>query len=288
MPNENKIKGAVLISGTSRGIGRACALLLYKHGYKVFAGVRREEDAVALREISSDNLIPVMLEITDADSIRQAAGQISDITGDSGLYGLVNNAGVAVAGPLEFMPLQRIREQFEVNVIGQMGVTQALMPLLRRGQGRVVNISSKEGIIAMPFVGPYCASKFALEALSDALRMELKPWGIPVSIIEPGTISTEIIQRSIAAAEDCVRALPRDAEEMYQSCFDKARKASDKIASAAISVDNVAKTVLKVLNTAKPRPRYTVGSDARILALISRILPDRLLDRLILKQIGLD
>ncbi len=288
MPHKTKIKGAVLISGASRGIGRACALLLHKHGYKVFAGVRRKEDAVALGEIAGDGLIPVMLEITDADSIRQAVEQISDITGDSGLYGLVNNAGVAVAGPLEFMPLERIREQFEVNVIGLLGVTQALMPLLRKGHGRVINISSKEGIIAMPFVGPYCASKFALEALSDALRMELKPWGIPVSIIEPGTISTEIIQRSIAAAEDCIRSLPRDAAEMYQSCFDKARKASDKIAHVAIPVDAVAKIVLKALTDKRPRSRYTVGKDARILSLISRILPDRLLDRLILKQIGLD
>lgn len=279
---------SIFISGASRGIGRACARLLHKNGYLVFAGVRQQEDADSLKAEMQDRLVPITLEVTDENTILDAVKDIGKLTGDSGLYGLVNNAGIAVAGPLEFMPLHKLREQLEINVIGHLAVTQAFMPLLRKGRGRIINISSKEGIIAMPFVGPYCASKFALEALSDSLRMELKPWAIPVAIIEPGTIATEIIQRSISAAEECISSLPRDATDMYQDCFDKARKTADKIARSAISVDAVAKAVLKAITDKKPKTRYTVGLDAKVLSFMVRILPDRILDMLILGQIGLN
>jgi len=278
---------AILITGASRGIGRASALLLDKLGYRVFAGVRKEEDGEELKKKSGGNLIPVILEITDENSIKQAVQKISGSLDEQSLFALVNNAGIAVVGPLEFMPVDRIREQFEVNVFGHVAVTQAFLPMLRRGKGRIINISSKEGIISMPFVGPYCASKFALEALSDSLRMELKQWDIPVSIIEPGTIATEIIEKSIVAAEEGIKKLPRHAGELYESCFNKARCASGKIAESAIPVDTVARVVAKAVTDKKPKLRYRVGPDARILAVISRILPGWMLDRLILRQLGL-
>lgn len=277
----------IFISGAARGIGKACALLLDGLGYRVFAGVRREQDAAELKSKTSSSLTPVIMEITDTDSINLGARQIGTEVGSGGLYGLVNNAGIVVAGPLEFIPLDLVRRQFEVNFIGHLAVTQALMPLLRKGGGRVINISSKEGIVSMPYIGPYCASKFALEAFSNSLRMELKPWNMPVSVIEPGTIATEIIQRSIADAEECIRNLPKHANDMYESCFNKARQASDRIASAAIPVESVARIVAKALADKKPRTRYTVGIDARALAILARLLPDWMLDKVILGQLGM-
>ena len=277
----------IVITGASRGIGRACALVLDRLGFIVFAGVRREIDGAELKTRASENLTPLILDITDSASIAQAAHTISDLIENQGLYALVNNAGIAVAGPLEFMPLERIREQFEVNVIGHIAVTQALLPLLRKGKGRIINISSKEGMLAMPFIGPYCASKFALEALSDTLRMELKQWNIPVTVVEPGTIATEIIEKSIKAAEETIKRLPHHAIELYDSCFAKALKASDRIARAAIPVETVAKTVTKALIAKNPKPRYTVGIDAKVLGVLTRFLPDWMLDRIVLKQLGM-
>jgi NAD(P)-dependent dehydrogenase (short-subunit alcohol dehydrogenase family) len=282
-----EMQQAVFISGASRGIGRASALMLDKLSYRVFAGVRRAEDGKVLAAAGTGNIIPVTVEITDGLSVTNAGEQVSAAVGEQGLFALVNNAGIAVVGPLEFMPLENLRQQFEVNVFGHVAVTQAFLPLLRKGKGRIINISSKEGILAMPFVGPYCASKSALEALSDALRMELNYWHIPVSIIEPGTIATEIISRSIASAEECIRQLPQHANELYQSCFDKARSASAKIAESAIPVEKVTRTLLKALTAKNPKPRYTIGPDAAALALIKRLLPDSMIDKLILKQLGL-
>lgn len=277
----------VIITGASRGIGRASALFLDRLGFKIFAGVRKQEDADNLKMKSSGNLVPIILEITDSESIERAAREIASSVNDTGLYGLVNNAGIAVAGPLEFMPIARIREQFEINFIGHIAVTQAFLPLLRKGKGRIVNISSKEGLMAMPFLGPYCASKFALEAFSDTLRMELNQWNIPVSVVEPGNIATQIIERSIASAEECVRGLPKHANELYESCFASARKTADKFIKSAIPVDIVARTVTRALTDKNPKSRYTVGIDAKILSLMARILPDWALDKIILKQMGL-
>jgi NAD(P)-dependent dehydrogenase (short-subunit alcohol dehydrogenase family) len=283
---ENTVK-SVVITGASRGIGKACALLLDRLGFKIFAGVRRIEDGEQLKKQSTGNIVPVIIDVTDKKSIEIAARDIASMLNDSGLYGLVNNAGIAVGGPLEFMPIERIREQFEINVFGQISITQQFLPLIRKGKGRIINISSKEGMMAMPFIGPYCASKFALEAFSDALRMELKHWDIPVSIIEPGTIATQIIERSIASAEECVKELPRHANELYESCFNSARKAADKILKSAIPVDAAARIVLKALTDKKPKTRYTVGLDAKAISVMCKILPDRMLDKIILKQMGM-
>lgn len=282
-----KIIKSVVITGASRGIGKAGALLLDRLGFKIFAGVRSIEDGEKLKSNSTGNITPVLLDVADIKSIENAARDIAGMLNESGLYGLVNNAGIAVAGPLEFLPVDRIREQFEINVFGQISVTQRFLPLIRKGKGRIVNISSKEGILAMPLMGPYCASKFAVEALSDTLRMELKQWNIPVSIIEPGTIATQIIERSIASAEECVKGLPKHANELYDSCFSNARKVADKILKSAIPVDAVAGTILKALTDKKPKLRYTVGSDAKALAIMSRIMPDWMLDKIILKQMGM-
>ncbi len=177
----------VLITGASTGIGEACALWLQDRGYRVFAGVRKSTDAEALQQKSKGHLTPVLLDVADEASIREAVQFV--LTQEPKLEGLVNNAGIAVAGPLEFVPLQELRRVLEVNVVGQVAVTQAFLPLLREARGRVVLMSSISGRVAAPLMGPYAASKFALEAIGDALRRELAPWGIEVSIIEPGNLA---------------------------------------------------------------------------------------------------
>lgn len=287
MKSQETTNRAVFITGASRGIGKACATMLYGLGFRVFAGIHREEDATNFSSLDPDRFIPVLIDITDTASIKAAVNFISNKLNHSGLYGLVNNAGIAVAGPLEFIPLDRLREQFEINVFGHIAVTQECLPLLRKGMGRIINISSKEGIVAMPFVGPYCASKFALEALSDALRMELKQWNIPVSVIQPGTIATEIISRSIESAEECIRALPQYAINLYDFCFKRARTASLKIMNNAIPPETVARCVSKALKVKNPKPRYTVGKDAIALSVMRRLLPHSWLEKLILKELGL-
>src|SRR5574341_29762 len=178
----------IVITGASTGIGEACALYLDELGYRVFAGVRRPSDGETLKAKASARLTPVVMDVTDVASIDRAVETVKQAVGSVGLAGLVNNAGIGVGGPLEVVPLADLRKQFEVNVIGQVAVTQAFLPLLRQGRGRIVNMGSIAGRVVMPFMGPYSASKFALEALTDAMRLEFQPWGIQVSIVEPGAI----------------------------------------------------------------------------------------------------
>ena len=278
---------AVLVTGASTGIGEACALHLDRIGFRVFAGVRRDGDGAALRQRASDRLTPVMLDVTDGASIAAAAAQIAESVGAAGLFGLVNNAGVSVAGPLEFIPLDDFRRQLEVNVTGQLAVTQAMLPLIRAAHGRVVNIGSVSGKLATPFVGPYCASKFALEALSDALRIELRPWRIPVSLVEPGSIATPIWEKAQAAADDMERRLPARAHELYGAAIAAVREMAKKTAARGIPPARVAAAVAHALTAKRPRTRYPVGVDARIQGVIAGVVPDGLRDALVAQQMGL-
>ncbi|MDD5081839.1 MAG: SDR family oxidoreductase [Dehalococcoidales bacterium] len=278
---------SVVITGASRGIGEACALYLDKLGFRVFAGVRQAVDGNGLRQRASSRLTPILLDVTDIASIESAADTVARALGVSGLWGLVNNAGIAVAGPIEFLPLARIRRQFEVNVIGQIAVIQAFLPLLRKASGRIINVGSKEGLAAMPFLAPYCASKFALEAVTDSLRMELRPWGIAVSMIEPGTIATTILEKSVAAAEETVSNLSSRAHTLYDAAITSGRKAAGTMVKRAAPASTVARVVARALTVRKPKSRYLIGQDAKIVAILARFVPDRLRDWLILQQMGL-
>ncbi len=272
---------SVLITGASTGIGAACARALDGEGFRVYAGVRRAADGEALRQDASPRLTPLLLDVTDAASIAEAAGRLRSETGVF-LAGLVNNAGIAVAGPLEFVSPERLRQQFEVNVVGVLAVTQALLPLLRTGPGRIVNISSVSGRLASPFVGPYCASKFALEALSDSLRVELNPWRIPVSVVEPGVINTPIWQKSLAANASIMDDMPAESQALYgrevaaMQGFARSARGLEPLA--------VARVVVRALTDTRPKTRYVVGTDARLGVLLSR-LPDRLRDWLLLNRL---
>ncbi len=273
---------SVLITGASTGIGAACALALDKRGYRVFAGVRRAIDGEVLRQNASTQFTPLLLDVTDAASVAEAARLLRNQPNSGALAGLINNAGIAVAGPLEFVSPDRLRQQFEVNVVGVLAVTQALLPLLRNGPGRIVNISSVSGRLASPFVGPYCASKFALEALSDSLRVELNPWRIPVSVVEPGVINTPIWQKSLAANASVLDDMPAESRQLYgrevAAMQQFARSAKGQEPEA------VARVVVRALTAANPKTRYVVGTDARLGVLLSR-LPDRVRDWLLLMRL---
>jgi NAD(P)-dependent dehydrogenase (short-subunit alcohol dehydrogenase family) len=258
-------KRAVLVTGASSGIGEACALRLLRAGWRVFAGVRREGDAPAGTEA-------VLLDVTDEAQVRAAAGRIDE------LHGLVNNAGIALAVPLEFVPLEELRHQLDVNVIGQVAVTQAFLPQLRRSRGRIVFVGSIAGRSALPFLGPYAASKHALEAVADSLRIELEPFGIGVSIVEPGTIATPIWTKSAARADALVERLPPAVGELYGERIGAFRRAAMKRGGKGASADGVAKVVERALGNGRPRSRSLVGRDAFLRAGVER-LPDRVRDR---------
>ncbi len=274
---------AVVVTGASSGIGEACALRLDGLGFRVFAGVRHQKDADALGRRASNRLVPLMLDVTDTLCVDSAADSVAADIGGTGLAGLVNNAGIAVAGPLEFLPLQELRRQLEVNVVGQIAVTQAFLPLLREGEGggRVVNVGSISGRIATPLLGAYTASKFAMEGLTDTLRRELRPWGIEVSIVEPGRVATPIWEKSLKAADELLRAVPGRAHELYGSGIEKVRRDALEAARLSRSPENVARAVEHALTAKRPRSRYPVGLDAWLGALLVRILPDPLLDRIL-------
>lgn len=203
-----------VITGASTGIGRSAALHLDRLGHRVIAGVRNPGDGDALRTSASERLTPVVLDVTDADDIAQAVQVVDDALGGGPLDGLVNNAGISLGGPLEFLDIDRLRLQLEVNVVGLVAVTQALLPLLRRGPGRIVNIGSIGGRVTSPFMGPYCASKYAVEALSDALRMELGPWGIHVSVVEPGPVHSPIWDKGREQYREYAAAMPARARAL--------------------------------------------------------------------------
>lgn len=270
----------VLITGASSGIGAACALHLAVRGLLVFAGVRNAADGERLRVLHSSRIMPVGLDVTDPASIAAAVATLRSVVGDAGLGGLVNNAGIAVGGPLEVLPLDALRRQFEVNVIGAVAVTQAFLPLLRSGRGRIVNMGSIAGRVPLPFVGPYSMSKSALDAMTTALRLELGSWNIKVALIEPGAIATPIWKKSNEAADALQASAHHDAWPLYAEHIECIRRVIAEAEQHAISADAVASAVEHALTARHPKLRYLVGTDAKIRAGIAALLPQRAQDAL--------
>lgn len=276
----------MLITGASKGIGRACAFYLQEKGWRVFAGVRKRADADSLTEESSGEILPVFIDVTKEEMIASTAKTIATEIGEAGLQGLVNNAGIALYGPLEFLPLDDYRKQFEINVLGQIAVTQAFLPHIREGQGRIVNIASMSGRFASPFLSPYSSSKFAFEAISDALRRELTPWEIHVAVIEPGSIATPIWEKTQSQGEALKASLPASAWELYGDILQKADQISAQNAARSLPPRRVAQAVAHALSARRPRTRYPVGLDSWGLSLAARLLPDRMLDWLTRIRLG--
>ena len=272
---------AVLVTGASTGIGAALARRLDRAGYRVFAGVRRGEDGDRLRAGASSRLEPIRLDVTRSDQVAAAAAAVDAEVGPAGLRGLVNNAGIVVGGPLEFLPLERFREQLEVNVVGLLAVTQALLPLLRRARGRIVNIGSVSGKTVTPLIGPYAASKHALEAVNDALRLELAPAGIEVALIEPGPVQTPIWDKGRAALEEAPRIYPPRALELYGRQMALVGRLAAANADTGVTTEPVVDAVIHALESARPKTRYLIGRGARLRAGLRWLLPDRAMDALI-------
>jgi NAD(P)-dependent dehydrogenase (short-subunit alcohol dehydrogenase family) len=234
-----------------------------------------------LQQAGSDRLLPVVLDVTDGSTILKSKVIVSEQLESNRLYGLINNAGIAVPAPLEAIPISDLRRQLDVNVIGQVAVTQAFLPLLRQARGRIVNMGSIAGLSTMPLMGPYSASKFALEAITDALRLEVQQWGIQVSIVEPGAIATPIWTKSATEAAERETAIETELRILYQPVVDAVRKVVGEASKRAISPDAVAKVVEDALTAPTPKTRYLVGTDAKLRALMVKLLPDRISDKLL-------
>jgi len=272
---------SVLITGASTGIGAACALGLDALGFRVFAGIRSEDHARSLRAQASDRLLPVRLDVTQEEQIQRAKEQIVECLGGAALSALVNNAGIAVAGPLEVLPISELRRQFEVNVIGVMAMTRAFVPLLRARGGRIINIGSVSGLIASPFMSPYAASKFALEAITDSLRMELQPFGIKVIMVTPGAIATPIWPKSLEKADESLWTAPSQVLDFYRPTIVLLRRRGVVHGGPARSV---AQAVARAITARHPKRRYLVGLDAQLTAWLRR-LPASIRDRLIVSRL---
>jgi NAD(P)-dependent dehydrogenase (short-subunit alcohol dehydrogenase family) len=270
----------VLVTGASSGIGEATALHLRELGFDAVGAVRKDEDADRLR---AAGLRAVRLDVTDRGSIAAAR----EAVGDGSLTGLVNNAGMAVAAPLEFLPLDQLRDQLEVNLIGQLAVTQEFLPALRAGRGRIVNVSSIGGRVALPLVGAYNMSKFGLEAMSDSLRRELRGQGVDVVVIEPGGVKTPIWKKGNERAEGLLAGAPPEASRLYGPMIAALRKETVKIEQErGIEPREVAEAIGRALTSSRPRARYLVGRDARVRGPMAKVLPDRVMDRLIARAMG--
>ena len=268
-----------LVTGASSGIGEATARHLASLGWEVFAGVRKDADAERLA--GTPNVTPLKLDVTDEKSIRTATAEIGDR-----LDGLVNNAGIAVTGPLELLPLAEYRRQLEVNVIGQIAVTQALIPALRSTHGRIAFMSSIGGVVALPMVGPYAASKFAIEAITDSLRRELRPWRIHVAAIEPGAIATPIWDKGSAEVDRLTEEMgAENVDGLYGGIIRNMRAEVADYGTTGTPPEKVAQAVAHALTAKRPRTRYLVGGDAKQRAFAARWLPDRVFDALVARQL---
>jgi NAD(P)-dependent dehydrogenase (short-subunit alcohol dehydrogenase family) len=272
--------GTVLVTGASTGIGEATVLHLKTLGFDVVGAVRRDEDA---ERLEGRGVRTVRIDVTDAGQIAAARDEL----GDGPLAGLVNNAGIAVAAPVEFLPIDKLRQQLEINLIGQVAVTQAFLPALRRARGRIVNVSSIGGRFALPLVSAYNASKFGLEGLSDSLRRELLSQGVDVILIEPGGVKTPIWKKGEELADEMMEDVPPEAEQLYGKMVAALRAETAKIAQKrGIEPTEVAEAIGKALTASRPRTRYLVGTDAKVRAAMMKVVPDRVMDRMVSRALS--
>lgn len=276
---------SVVVTGASTGIGAACAQYLDERGFRVFATVRKESDAERIAALGSARLEPLFLDVTDAGTIEKAAQSVDAALQGAGLTGLVNNAGISVDIPLECVDIDVLRRQLEVNSVAPVAVTQAFLPLLRRARGRVVNVSSVNGRVASPFSGPYCMSKFALEAFTDCLRQELARWGMQVASIEPGFIDTAMMEKVREADWSAEASQPH--LDLYGEAYRAFKEFEKQNVEGAGPCDVVSRAIFHALTAKRPRTRYPVGKNARLFTGLAQFSPDRFVDWITRKVIGL-
>jgi NAD(P)-dependent dehydrogenase (short-subunit alcohol dehydrogenase family) len=280
----------VLITGASTGIGQATALRLAKAGWTVLAGVRDVDAGERLAaEAPAGRVHPLTLDVTDFQQIREAAGRVSELGGGGEsspgrLDALVNNAGIGYGGPLELIHPDDLRKQFDVNVLGQISVTQALLPALRAAHGRIVFMSSVGGRVAMAFTAPYAASKHAIEAIGDALRVELATSNVQVALVEPGSVATPIWDKARETGDQLT--VPPELQKEYGRVPEAMNKALQDTAKRGIPADQVAQTIERALTARRMKSRYVVGRDARAMMIARRLLPDNVFDRVARRALG--
>jgi NAD(P)-dependent dehydrogenase (short-subunit alcohol dehydrogenase family) len=276
---------SVLITGAGRGIGKATTLRLATSGWTVYAGVRKPEDGEALvaelGTTSAGEIIPVTLDVADEASVDALAAALPDT-----LDGVVNNAGIAVDGPVESLTRERLRQQYEVNVFGAVGVTRAVLPKIRAAKGRIVFISSVSGRISTPWTGAYNSSKFALEGIADALRLELRPWKIHVSLVEPANTKTDMWESAQEVFDAGVAGMTDDERRLYDGHMKGVRRTLGMMLKTASPVEGVAESVESALNAKRPRARYVVGVPAKVQVASSAVTPRPLLDFVLAKAMG--
>jgi NAD(P)-dependent dehydrogenase (short-subunit alcohol dehydrogenase family) len=265
---------SVLISGASRGIGRATALRLARAGWTVYATVRRPEDGEELvAEAAGAELRPLQLDVTSDEQIAALEQVLPER-----LDAIVNNAGIVVSGPLETLAAADVREQFEVNVVGAVALTNLVLPRLRAARGRILFVSSLSGIISTPMTGAYNASKFAIEAIADAWRLELRPWGVKVILVEPAMTDTDLWRNAPETLESEAAEMTAEHRDLYGEHLEGMRRTIPRIQKMAKPVDGVAATIERALTASRPRARYPVGADVKVQAALSGLTPDRVKD----------
>ncbi|WP_328609876.1 SDR family NAD(P)-dependent oxidoreductase [Amycolatopsis sp. NBC_00345] len=266
----------IVVTGASTGMGASAARELARQGFHVLAGVRRDQDADAIR---TTGIEPVILDITKSEHVKALGARVA--ADPRALHALVNNAGIQVNGPVEALPMAQWRWVFEVNLFGHIAVTQALLPALLRSKGRVINISSVGGKAAMPTYGAYAGAKFALEAVSDSLRREVSPLGVPVVVVEPGGVRTEMAARGITTANHLATQMTPEQDARYGSLVQATNSLMSSGTESGLTADAAARVIAKAVTTRRPRTRYTIGRDAALITRLTRLLSDRTLDRVI-------
>jgi NAD(P)-dependent dehydrogenase (short-subunit alcohol dehydrogenase family) len=279
-----------LISGASTGIGRATALALAKSGWTVLAGVRNAEAGEQLRAGAPEGRVqPITLDVTSSPDVAAAIESVRGLNGAGGAHGrldaLINNAGIGVGGPVELVEDEDLRRQFDVNVFGQIALTRALLPALRSAHGRIVFISSIGGLVATPFTAPYGASKHAIEAFGDAMRVELVTSGVQVTLVEPGSVATPIWDKGRAEADKLT--VPPELEPVYGKVPGAIERVLEDTAKRGVPPEMVASTIERALGARRMRARYIVGRDARAMLAMKRLLPAHVFDRVIRRAMGL-
>lgn len=285
--SKRKRSRSVLITGCSTGIGLACAMRLSQAGWRVFAGVRSERDLETLQSQTPENCEPLLLDVTDPAAIASVAAYVIEQVGQAGLTGLVNNAGVCVASPVECLPAESLRLQLEINTIAPISLTRAVLPALELARGRVVMVSSVSGRIPFPIVGAYTASKHALECLSDALRVEIRQTGVGVSIVEPGPVRTPIWSRTKAEADAAMQGWTEQQRLRYGPAMDRMAQVARDGEQSGIEPDEVAALIERMLLARKPIRRKAIGASLGNRALLSRLVPAGLVDRGFARGLGL-
>ena len=278
---------SIVITGASSGIGRASALRLAKNGWRVFAAVRKDTDAEQIEAEAAGALETVRLDVRDQPSIAAAAADVKSRLKGRGLDGLFNNAGIGTISPVEHTSLDALRDIYEINVFGQIATIQAFLPLIRLARGRIINTGSVGDHLTPPFAGPLASSKAAFASMSAALRLELRSQGIHVCLIEPGSINTPAVEKTLGGVGKIISDLPPEARELYGEALRRMASSFARSERSGSSPDAVAEGVERALNDRKPRTRYPAGKDSAKLAILARLLPEKLLDLAVLKTFGL-